>query len=145
NVFAFPTTNACGFLSHISPFTDLYAAVIPAATPSEAVGISAVGSRETIAYCLPADCRQLLLLAGNSLSRTLAGTRVGVRTLTTNRQAAAMTQTTVATEVHQTLDVHGHFATQIAFDLIVAVDRLTDRENFGVGQLMNALVVRNVD
>src|SRR5690606_33092063 len=33
NVFAFPTTNACGFLSHISPFTDLYAAVIPAATP----------------------------------------------------------------------------------------------------------------
>src|SRR5690606_33765030 len=33
NILTFPTTNAGGFLSHISPFTDLYAAVIPAATP----------------------------------------------------------------------------------------------------------------
>jgi len=31
-----------------------------------------------------------------------------------------MTQATIATEVHQTLDVHGNFATQIAFNEHVA-------------------------
>ena len=49
----------------------------------------------------------LLLLAGDRLGRTLAGTGVGVRTLTANRQLAAMTQATIAAEVHQALDVHG--------------------------------------
>jgi hypothetical protein len=36
--------------------------------------------------------------------------------LTTNRQAAAMPQSAVTTEVHQTLDIHRHFAAQITFD-----------------------------
>jgi hypothetical protein len=36
--------------------------------------------------------------------------------LASHRQSTAVPQTTVATEIHQTLDVHRHFPTQIAFD-----------------------------
>jgi hypothetical protein len=60
---------------------------------------------------------QLLLLAGNRLCRTLAGTGIGVGPLTTHRQATTMAQTAVAAQVHQTLDVHRILAAQIAFDL----------------------------
>jgi hypothetical protein len=50
--------------------------------------------------------------------------------------AATMTQAAVAAEVHQTLDVHRGFATQVAFDLIVAVDGFADLQNFSVGELI---------
>jgi hypothetical protein len=68
-----------------------------------------------------------------------------VRALAANRQRAAVTQAAVAAEVHQTLDVHGDFAAQVAFDLIIAVDRLADGENFGVRELVDAAIERNAD
>ncbi len=40
-----------------------------------------------------------------------------MRSLSTNRQRAAMTQTTIATDVHQALDVHLHALAQVAFNL----------------------------
>jgi hypothetical protein len=40
-----------------------------------------------------------------------------VRALPVNREALAVTEAAVAAEVHQALDVHLHFAAQIAFDL----------------------------
>src|SRR5690606_658101 len=44
DVFAFATTDACGFLGHFIPFIDLFTAVTPAATPA----ISPTGaSRQT--------------------------------------------------------------------------------------------------
>src|SRR6476646_4638647 len=46
----------------------------------------------------------LLLLAGDRLCRALAGARVGVRALATNRQATAVAQATIVAEVHQPLD-----------------------------------------
>src|SRR5207248_2694338 len=49
-------------------------------------------------------------LAGDRLGRALAGTRIGVRALAVDRQPAAMPQAPVAGEVHQSLDVHRHFA-----------------------------------
>jgi hypothetical protein len=48
--------------------------------------------------------------------RALARTRIGPRTLTTQRQAAAVPNASVATEVHESLDVHRDFAAQIALD-----------------------------
>src|SRR3546814_4988889 len=39
--------------------------------------------------------------------------RSGLGTLTTNRKAAAMTQAAIATQVHQALDFHVHFAAQV--------------------------------
>src|SRR5690606_39450734 len=67
----------------------------------------------------------LLLLAGNRLCGALAGTRIGVRALATNRQRAAVAQAAIAAQVHQPLDIHRNFATQIALDL----DRKSTRLN----------------
>src|SRR5690606_38883276 len=100
----------------VLPF-DINAAVVPAATPwPAAVGISRPLAKIRVL---------LLLLACDGLRRALAGAGVGVRALTANRQRTAVTQAAVAAEVHQALDVHRNFTTQVAFDLVVAVDRLT--------------------
>jgi hypothetical protein len=56
-----------------------------------------------------------------------------------------VTQAAVAAEVHQPLDVHRDFAAQVAFDLVVAVDRLADLQHFRVGQLVDAAVRRDAD
>src|SRR6478735_4448833 len=85
----------------------------------------------------------LLLLAGDRLGRPLARTRVGVGTLTTNRQPAAMAQAAIAAEVHQTLDVHAGLATQVAFDQVVAVDHFTDLQHFLIAELRHAAINRN--
>src|ERR1700753_2145962 len=87
----------------------------------------------------------LLLLAGDGLGRALARTRIGVGALTAHRQAATMTQATIAAEVHQTLDVHADFATKIALGQIVAVDPFADLPHFLVGQLADPTVRRNPD
>jgi sporulation-control protein spo0M len=52
----------------------------------------------------------------SGLARTLAGTGIGTRTLATHGQAAAMAETAIATNVHQTLDVHGGFTAQVTLD-----------------------------
>src|ERR1700750_302272 len=44
------------------------------------------------------------LLAGDGLGRPLAGAGIGVGALAANRQALAMTQAAIATQVHQALD-----------------------------------------
>src|ERR1700730_2469310 len=54
-----------------------------------------------VTACAPG---RLLLLAGNRLGRAFAGAGVGMSALTTDRQAAAMPQSTVAAEVHESLD-----------------------------------------
>src|SRR5262245_26337904 len=59
---------------------------------------SYIGLREEV----PRDPK-LLLLAGDRLCRTLAGTGVGVGPLTAHRKAAAMTEATVVAEIHEPL------------------------------------------
>src|SRR5262245_36467300 len=88
---------------------------------------------------------RLLLFARDDLGRTLAGTRIGVRTLAADGQRAAMAQTPVAAEVHQALDVHRNFAAQVAFDLVVAVNGFADLQHFSVGQLVHTAFRRNAD
>src|SRR6266446_4654776 len=56
-----------------------------------------------------------------------------------------MPQPAVAAEVHQPLDVHGHFAPQVPFDHVVAVDDLADLQHFLVGQLRYPAGLRNPD
>ncbi len=51
-----------------------------------------------------------------------------------------MTETAVATNVHQTLDVHGGFATQIAFQGH-AVQLVTDLFQISISQVFNLLGV----
>src|SRR5262249_40143696 len=81
------------------------------------------------------EASRLFLLAGNRLGRTLAGPGVGMRALAADRQAAPMPQPAVAAEIHQPLDVHGHFAPQIALNHVVAVDDLADLQDFLVCKL----------
>jgi len=50
---------------------------------------------------------------------------------------------TIAAKIHQTLDVHGDFATKVAFHDVIAVDGLANLENFGVGELGNAALCRD--
>ena len=49
-----------------------------------------------------------------------------------------MTQATVTAKVHQTLDVHLNFTTQVTFNGEVRIDVLTDGQNFCVGQFVHA-------
>src|SRR3982075_746999 len=89
--------------------------------------------------------RQLLLLAGDRLSRSLARARVDMGALTPHRQSAAMTKAAIAAEIHQTLDVHAGLATQVAFDQIVAVDHFADLQHFLIAQLRHAAIIGNLD
>src|SRR3954465_11690418 len=68
-----------------------------------------------------------------------------MRARAATRQRAAMAEPAVAAEVHEPLDVHRHFAAQVAFDLVVAVDGLTDLQHFRVGQLVDAALGRDAD
>src|SRR6478752_6526051 len=92
----------------------------------------------------PFAIRQLLLLAGDRLGRTLARARVGMGTLATHRQAAAMTQAAIAAEIHQTLDVHAGLATQVAFDHVIAVDHFTNLQHFLIAQLRDTAINGNL-
>jgi hypothetical protein len=55
-----------------------------------------------------------------------------------NGQALAVTQATVATDVHETLDVHRNFAAQVAFHLVALFEFLTDFVQFFSGEIIDA-------
>src|SRR6476660_514753 len=88
---------------------------------------------------------RLFLLAGDRLGRPLARARVGMGTLATHRQAAAMTQAAIAAEIHQTLDVHAGLATQVAFDHVIAVDHFTNLQHFLIAQLRDTAINGDLD
>src|SRR3989338_440716 len=75
-------------------------------------------------------------LLGDRLTRALTGTRVGLSTLTTGRKAPAMAQTAVAAQVHQALDFHVDFATQVTFSGELR-DFATQQFNLLVAQIFN--------
>src|SRR5207249_6561998 len=74
----------------------------------------------------------LFLLAGNGARRTFAGAGIGMRALAPNRQALAMAQTAIGTEIHQPLDVHRDFAAKIALDDVFTIDHFADLQHFGI-------------
>ncbi len=63
--------------------------------------------------------------------------------LAANRQVLAVTQATIAAQIHQTLDVHRNFTAQVALDGEVGVDVLANGQHFGVRKLIHA--TRTVD
>src|SRR5262249_36180348 len=84
------------------------------------------------ALCLARRCVQLDRL----LARALAGARVGTGALATDRQAAPMAHATVRAQVHEALDVHGHFAAQVALDREFRELR-ADGADFGLRQVLD--------
>src|SRR5262249_52680228 len=76
------------------------------------------------------------LRADDAALRALAGPRVGVGPLATHRQALAVTQAAVAAQVHQSLDVHGHLATEVTLDLVLALDDLAQGPRLVPGEVL---------
>src|SRR5271157_870947 len=89
-------------------------------------------------FCMILLLGRRLLLAGHGLARALSGPCVGVRSLPTNRQAAAVAQTPVAADVHQQLDVLSDLAAQVALHLVVALDRLAQSNDVALGKLVRS-------
>ena len=67
-----------------------------------------------------------LLLVGNSLLATLAGTSVVLGALAPDGESETMTDSTVAADVHKALDVHLDGRTEFTFNLVVLIDFTTD-------------------
>src|SRR6185295_16748043 len=56
-----------------------------------------------------------------------------------------MAKPPIAAEIHQPLDVHGDFASEIAFHDVVAVDGLANLDDLGLGQIAHAPACRDTD
>src|SRR3712207_82686 len=80
----------------------------------------------------------LFLLAGDRLRLALAGAGVGVGALAAHRELPPVAQPAIGPEIHQALDVHRDLAAEAALDDVVAVDRLADLQDLGIGQLVDA-------
>src|SRR5690606_9274172 len=88
---------------------------------------------QTGGSCPPAGS---LLLAGDRLGLALAGARIGMRALSPDGEALAVTQAAIAGEIHEPLDVHRGLATKIAFHGVTGVDRFAKMQHFLVGQVL---------
>src|SRR5574343_170889 len=82
----------------------------------------------------------LFLQCSSALARTLAGAGIGAGALATHRQATTVTETTVAADVHQALDVHSGFAAQVTFDGELS-DLVANFLQVAVGQIFDLLGV----
>jgi hypothetical protein len=80
----------------------------------------------------------LFLQGCSSLTGAFACACIGARALTTHGQTAAMAESTVATNVHQTLDVHGCFASQVTFNGELG-DLIANFFQIPVGQVLDLL------
>ena len=78
-----------------------------------------------------------LFLARDGTLRALAGTRVVLGVLSADRQAATMTDAAVAADFHQTLDVHGNLAAEVAFHLHMVLDVFTKLADFVFGKVLS--------
>src|SRR5437763_1847763 len=74
-----------------------------------------------------------LLGTGDRLLRSLAGARVGVRALPTDREAAAVTDPLVAVDLDLALDVLGHLAAKVPLDLVLRIDEVAEPDDLIVG------------
>src|SRR5476651_2051291 len=123
---------------HVSDARDDVLAFLAARARGGSGGAARGGGCRLGHVWIPLELLRDFFLAGDRLGRTLAGARIGMRALAMDRQAAAMPQTAIAGEVHQSLDVHRHFAAQVTLDRIVMVDGLADADDLVVGQRVHA-------
>ena len=78
------------------------------------------------------------LLVSNSFLAALAGAGVVLGALTTNRETVAVTDAAIATDVHQSLDVHLHLAAQVTFHFVFVTDDFTNGCCLGIGPILHA-------
>src|SRR5512145_371198 len=68
-----------------------------------------------------------LLFISNSFPASFTGTGIIFCTLTPYRQTETVSDTTVATNVHQALNVQLNIRTKFAFHLVVLIDHFSDQ------------------
>ena len=78
--------------------------------------------------------------AGDGALGTLAGARVRLRALAVDGQAAAVPQALVAADFDLAANVSLNLAAQVAFDLVVLVDVLLERDELVLGEVADANV-----
>ena len=81
------------------------------------------------------------LLVSNSFLAALAGAGIVLGALTAHGETIAVTDAAIATDVHQSLDVHLDLATQVTLYLIFVTDDLTNSCCLGIGPILNAGVL----
>ncbi len=75
---------------------------------------------------LPLLLRFNFLESADGAPFALAGTRIRAGTLSPAGKPAAVAQADVASDVHETLDIHGRFGAQRSFNFILVIDDVTD-------------------
>src|SRR6185369_7024109 len=83
---------------------------------------------------------RLLLARDGLLAWSLAGPGIRVRPLPADRKVPAVPHAAVATDVHQSLDVHRRVLPQIALDLDVVRDDLADPDDLLLGEVLDPRV-----
>ena len=81
------------------------------------------------------------LLVSNSFLATFAGASVVLGALTTHGETIAVTDATIATDVHQSLDVHLDLAAQVTFHFVFVTDDFTHCGCLGIGPILDAGVL----
>ena len=81
-----------------------------------------------------------LLLSGDRTLRALAGTGVGLGALTAHRKSLAVTLALIAVDLDLTTDIRIDFTTQIALDLVVTLEVVTQRDQLLIRQILDANV-----
>ena len=81
-----------------------------------------------------------LLLGDGRAARALARACVCVRTLSANWQRTPMAQPPVATDVHQTLDIHLNSLAQVALNLALRLQNCSNSAQFILIQIFDARV-----
>src|SRR5207247_6231407 len=77
----------------------------------------------------PLGLRHRLLSSGYRLARSAARARVGARALSANRQIAPVTETAVAPDLLEALDVERDLAAKVTLHREAAIDDLADRKS----------------
>jgi hypothetical protein len=76
--------------------------------------------------------------AAAALRGPLAGTRIRASTLATHGQTTAVAEAAIASDIHQTLDIHRGFTTKITFNRELG-DLIADLLQITVGQILDLL------
>ena len=94
---------------------------------------------------MPGAASAGLLLAGDRLLLTLAGTGVRPGALTTHGQPHAVTTALVGADLDLAPDVGGDGAAQVALGLVVRFDVIAKRNELLVGQLVASVVATDAN
>ena len=83
---------------------------------------------------------KLFLLVCNCSLRSLASSRICLGLLTTNRESFTMTDTSVASDLLQSLDVKGDFPSQITFYCHCLINNSAQSLNLVISQISDTCV-----